>query len=81
MLSTGLLGSYANHRRERWVWLTISCIAYLVVIHHVGFHAQRAAKVKDARTRRFFAAVSGSAIVALALFPMYVFQSSIFHCG
>jgi len=72
MLSAGLLGSYANHSRERWVWLTISCIAYLVVIHHVGFHAQRAAKVKDASTRRFFGALSGSAIVALALFPITI---------
>ncbi|KAJ5313063.1 hypothetical protein PENANT_c018G04657 [Penicillium antarcticum] len=70
MLSAGLLGSYASHGRERWVWLTISCIAYLVVIHHIGFHAQRAAKSKDARTRRFFGAVSGSAIVVLALFPI-----------
>ncbi|KAJ6098537.1 hypothetical protein N7467_000072 [Penicillium canescens] len=72
MLSAGLLGSYANHSRERWVWLTISCIAYLVVIHHVGFHAQRAAKVKDASTRRFFGALSGSAIVVLALFPITI---------
>jgi bacteriorhodopsin len=70
MLSAGLLGSYADHGRTRWVWLTISCIAYLVVIHHIGFHAQRAAKAKDARTRRFFGAISGSAIVVLALFPM-----------
>ncbi|KAJ5757239.1 uncharacterized protein N7511_007421 [Penicillium nucicola] len=70
MLSTGLLGSYANHGRERWVWLTISCIAYLVVIHHIGFHAQRAAKTKDVRTRRFFGAVSGSAILVLALYPI-----------
>ncbi|OGE49849.1 hypothetical protein PENARI_c019G04475 [Penicillium arizonense] len=72
MLSAGLLGSYANHSRERWVWLTISCIAYLVVIHHVVFHAQRAARVKDASTRRFFGALSGSAIVALALFPITI---------
>ncbi|KAJ5981834.1 hypothetical protein N7499_009110 [Penicillium canescens] len=72
MLSAGLLGTYANHSRERWVWLTISCIAYLVVIHHVGFHAQRAARVKDASTRRFFGALSGSTIVVLALFPITI---------
>lgn len=72
VLATGILGSFAVHHRERWVWLTISCISYLVVIHHVGFHAQRAARVKDAQTRRFFGSLSGSAIAVLALFPMYV---------
>ncbi|KAJ5782034.1 Opsin [Penicillium paradoxum] len=70
VLATGLLGTFAIHQRERWVWLTISCISYLVVIHHVGFHAQRAARGKDAQTRRFFGSVSGSAIAVLALFPI-----------
>jgi len=70
MLATGLLGSFAGHGRERWVWLTISCISYLVVVHHAGFHAHRAARAKDAQTRKFFGSVAGSAIVVLALFPM-----------
>lgn len=70
MLATGLLGSFAVHGRERWVWLAISCISYLVVIHHIGFHAQRAAQGKDAQTRRFFGSLSGSAIAVFSLFPM-----------
>ncbi|KAJ5121017.1 uncharacterized protein N7515_008978 [Penicillium bovifimosum] len=70
MLATGLLGTFAGHTRVRWVWLTISCISYLAVIHHVGFHAQRAAMNKDAQTRRLFTSISGSAIAILALFPI-----------
>lgn len=70
MLAAGLLGSFAGHGRERWVWLTISCISYLVIVHHAGFHAHRAANNKDAQTRKFFGAVASSAIIALALFPM-----------
>ncbi|CAG8260848.1 unnamed protein product [Penicillium olsonii] len=72
MLATGLLGSFAGHGRERWVWLTISCISYLVVVHHAGFHAHRAVSNKDAQTQKFFSAVASSAIVALALFPISV---------
>lgn len=70
MLATALFGIFAGHGRERWVWLTLTCISYLVVIHHVGFHAQKAAKGKDAQTRRFFGSISGSAIAMLALFPI-----------
>jgi bacteriorhodopsin len=72
MLATGLLGSFAGHGRERWVWLTLTCLSYLVVVHHVGFNGQRAARGKDAQTRKFFGSVAGSAIVALALFPISV---------
>ncbi|KAJ5876353.1 Opsin [Penicillium soppii] len=70
MLATGLLGSFAGHGRERWVWLAISCISYLVVAQHIGFNAMRAASSKDAQTKKFFGSVAGSALVALALFPI-----------
>jgi bacteriorhodopsin len=70
MLATALLGIFSGHGRERWVWLTLTCISYLVVIHHVGFHAQRAAKSKDVQARRLFGSISGSGIAMLALFPM-----------
>jgi hypothetical protein len=72
MLAAGVLGSFAGHTKVRWVWLVISCLAYLVLVHHGGFHAQRAAGNKDVRTKRFFAALSGLGLFAFALFPMYV---------
>ncbi|KAJ5175729.1 uncharacterized protein N7482_001606 [Penicillium canariense] len=77
MLAAGVLGTFAGHTRQRWVWLTISCIAYLVMLHHAGFHAQRAAQNKDAQTRRFFGALSGSAFVAFALFPISLAAGSL----
>ncbi|KAJ5557985.1 hypothetical protein N7535_009477 [Penicillium sp. DV-2018c] len=77
MLATGLLGTFAGHSRVRWVWLTLSCISYLAVIHHVGFHAQRAATNKDAQTRRLFTSISGSAIAILALFPITLAAGSL----
>lgn len=70
MLATAAFGSFAGHTPARWAWLTLSCIAFLTMLHHAGFHAQRATQNKDARTRRFFGAYSGSAFFALALFPM-----------
>ncbi|KAJ5096417.1 hypothetical protein NUU61_005773 [Penicillium alfredii] len=70
MLAAGVLGSFAGQTPQRWVWLVISCISYLTIIHHAGFHAQRAAGNKDAQTRRFYSSLSGSALVVLALFPI-----------
>lgn len=72
MLATAAFGSFAGHTSVRWAWLTLSCIAFLTMLHHAGFHAQRAAQNKDALMRRFFGAYSGTAFFALALFPMYV---------
>ncbi|KAJ5531939.1 hypothetical protein N7494_008491 [Penicillium frequentans] len=70
MLATAAFGSFAGHTPARWAWLTLSCIGFLTMLHHAGFHAQRAAQNKDARTRRFFGAYSGSAFFGLALFPI-----------
>jgi len=77
MLATGLLGTFAGHTRARWVWLTLSCIGYLTVLHNAGFHAQRAAQNKDAQLRRFFGAFSGSVLVVLALFPISIAAGSL----
>ncbi|KAJ5698079.1 Rhodopsin archaeal/bacterial/fungal [Penicillium macrosclerotiorum] len=70
MLAAGLLGSFAGHTPQRWVWLTLSCISYLVMLHHGGFHAQRAVQNKDDPTRRFFTSLSGSFFAVFALFPI-----------
>ncbi|CEJ55022.1 opsin [Penicillium brasilianum] len=77
MLATGLLGTFAGHTKQRWVWLTISCLSYLVMLHHGGFHAQRAARNKDTRISRFFGAFSGSGFVAFALFPIALAAGSL----
>jgi bacteriorhodopsin len=77
MLAAGVLGSFAGHTKVRWVWLVISCLAYLVLVHHGGFHAQRAAGNKDVRTKRFFAALSGLAFFAFALFPISLAAGSL----
>jgi bacteriorhodopsin len=75
MLATGLLGSFAGQNRQRWAWLTLSCISYLTVIHHAGFYAAHAARNKDAQTRRFFGSFAATGLVVYALYPMYVLLS------
>ncbi|KAJ5389043.1 uncharacterized protein N7496_000111 [Penicillium cataractarum] len=77
MLAAGLLGSFAGHTGQRWVWLTISCVAYLVMLHHGGFHAQRAVRNKDVQTRRFFGAFSGLGFCAFGLFPIALAAGSL----
>lgn len=70
MLAAGLFGSYDGHTRARWAWLTISCLSYLVILHHGGFHAQRASQNKDPQVKRFFGAISGLTFAVFALFPI-----------
>jgi bacteriorhodopsin len=70
MLACGIFGTFAGYTRARWGWLVLTCAAYLTMLHHVGFHAQRAAQNKDAQTRRFFGALSGSSLAVFALYPM-----------
>ncbi|KAJ5224985.1 hypothetical protein N7468_006210 [Penicillium chermesinum] len=69
-LAAGYLGSFAEHTSVRWVWLTITCLGFLVSLHHGGFHAQRAARNKEAQTQRFFTALSGAGFVVSALYPI-----------
>jgi bacteriorhodopsin len=77
MLASGLFGTFAGHTKARWAWLTLSCIGYLVVLHHAGFHAQRAAQTKDAPFRRFFGAFSGTSLIMFALFPISLAAGSL----
>ncbi|GAB1198599.1 hypothetical protein APSETT444_007925 [Aspergillus pseudonomiae] len=72
MLGTGVLGTYAGHTPRRWVWFTISAIAYLTTVYHVGVNGGRAAVNKDAQTKRFFGTVSGVSLLIKALFPVAI---------
>ncbi|KAI2791952.1 hypothetical protein POX_b01981 [Penicillium oxalicum] len=77
MLGSGLLGSFAGNTPQRWVWLTISCVGYLVMLHHGAFYAQRAAGNRDVKVRRFFGALSGTGFLAFALFPIALAAGSL----
>ncbi|KAJ5201397.1 uncharacterized protein N7498_006060 [Penicillium cinerascens] len=77
MLASGVLGTFAGHTRARWAWLTLSCVGYLITLHHAGFHAQRATQNKDAKLRRFFGAFSGSTLVMFALYPISIAAGSL----
>lgn len=70
MFGTGLLGSFAGHDGRKWVWFTLSAIAYLVVVHQIGFNGGRAAANKDVQTRRFYSSIAGTSVLVLALYPM-----------
>lgn len=72
MLAAGLLGTYAGHTSKRWVWFTISAIAYLTTVYHVGVNGSRAAVTKDSQTRRFFGAISGVALFVKVLYPVAI---------
>ncbi|KAL4786552.1 hypothetical protein BJX76DRAFT_321176 [Aspergillus varians] len=70
MLGTGIFGTYASHATRSWVWFTISAIAYLTVVYHIGIKGTRAASNRDSHTRRLFSAISSVALLAKALYPI-----------
>ncbi|KAB8078725.1 hypothetical protein BDV29DRAFT_165654 [Aspergillus leporis] len=70
MLGSGILGTFAGHTPQRWVWFTISAIAYLTTVYHIGVNGGRAAVNKDAQTKRFFGTVSGVSLLVKVLFPV-----------
>lgn len=73
MLASGIFGTYAGHAARQWVWFTISAIAFITVVYHIGIKGTRAASNRDAHTRRLFSAIAGVALVAKVLYPMYGF--------
>lgn len=76
MFMAGLLATFAFQSASRWVWYTLSCIAYLSAVYQIGIHGQQAAGNKDPQTRRFFGSLVAVALLAQALYPMYAPLSS-----
>ncbi|KAL2823478.1 hypothetical protein BDW59DRAFT_97191 [Aspergillus cavernicola] len=70
MLGSGLLGIYAGHTSRRWVWFTISAIAFITVVYHIGVRGTRAASNRESNTRRLFSGIASVALVAKALYPI-----------
>lgn len=72
MFATGLLGSFADHGARRWVWFSLSCVSYLVVVYQAGVNGQKAAVNRDAQTRRFFGSLAMVGLLVSALYLVYV---------
>ncbi|THD00069.1 hypothetical protein EYZ11_000394 [Aspergillus tanneri] len=70
MLGSGLLGTYAGHTARRWVWFTISAIAYLTVVYQILVNGTKAAMRKDTQTKRFFGAISSVTVLVKILYPI-----------
>lgn len=71
MLSSGLLGTFTDNARVKWVWFVVSCVGYLVTVYQVGIHGSRAASSKDSQRRRFYGTVAGATLLVKVLYPMY----------
>jgi bacteriorhodopsin len=72
MLGTGLFGTYAPNTSRKWIWFALSAIAFITLIYHIGVKGTRAANNRDSHTRRLFSAIATVALLAKALYPMYV---------
>jgi bacteriorhodopsin len=70
MLGSGILGTYAGHTSRRWVWFTISAIAFITVIYHIGVKGTRAASNRESHTRRLFSAIASVVLITKALYPI-----------
>lgn len=70
MLGAGLLGTFDGYTDRRWVWFAISCVGYLTVIHHMGFHGQRAARDRGSEAKKLFGTLVLAMLLVKALYPM-----------
>jgi bacteriorhodopsin len=88
MFVSGIVATFARHER-RWVWYTISCIAYLTLVYQIGFNGRRASTNRNQATQRFFGSFSGATLLVMLLYPMYVIpnrgffllQVALFHAN
>ncbi|EAS29357.3 opsin 1 [Coccidioides immitis RS] len=75
MFVTGLISVFSEHG-TRWAWFTISCLSYLTVVYHTGFHGRRATLAKDNQTRAFYSSIAGYFLVLLLIYPIIWAASS-----
>lgn len=70
MFLTAMVASFVGGDRRKWVWYTLSCIAYLTLVYQIGYRGRRAAASKNAQSRRFFSAITAYELVVLLIYPM-----------
>ncbi|EEP77523.1 opsin 1 protein [Uncinocarpus reesii 1704] len=76
MFVTGLISVFGGHGGTRWAWFTISCLSYLTILYHTGFHGRRATLAKDNQTRAFYSSIAGYFLVLLLIYPIIWAASS-----
>ena len=75
MLGTGILGTLVTHSvAVRWIWYTISCLGYLVLVHQVFWNGSRTASEKDGQTVRFYRSFAGVTLLLKIFYPMFVLR-------
>lgn len=70
MFISAMVASFVGSDGRKWMWFTLSCIAYLTVVYQIGYRGRRAASVKNAQSRRFFSAITSYSLIVLLIYPM-----------
>ncbi|KAK2767719.1 hypothetical protein FQN54_003877 [Arachnomyces sp. PD_36] len=70
MFLTALIASFIGGNGRKWMWYTISCLAYLTVVYQLGYRGRRAVANKNAQTRRFFSTLTSYSLILLLIYPI-----------
>ena len=70
MFLTALIAAFVGHDGRKWVWYTISCIAFLTVVYQIGYRGRRAASNRNAQSRKFFTSIASYSLIVLLIYPM-----------
>ncbi|CAJ2502863.1 Uu.00g102570.m01.CDS01 [Anthostomella pinea] len=70
MILTGLFAAFSRDSAQGWGWYTFGCIAYLNIVYQLGYKGRHAVSGKDAKTKRFFGAISLFTLILWTLYPI-----------
>ena len=71
MIATGLFAALGNpNTAQKWGWYTISCIAFLTVIWHVGVHGRAAVAARGGKVTKLFGGLSLLTLILWTAYPV-----------
>ncbi|KAF2007302.1 family A G protein-coupled receptor-like protein [Amniculicola lignicola CBS 123094] len=71
MILTGLFAAFGTEGTpQKWGWYTIACVAYLVVVWHLGVNGRVTAAAKGSKVGKFFAAIAGFTLIIWTAYPI-----------
>ncbi|KAH7126929.1 hypothetical protein B0J11DRAFT_604832 [Dendryphion nanum] len=71
MILTGLFAAFGSEGTpQKWGWYTIACLAYLVVVWHLGVNGRAQAAAKSEKVSKFYFAIAGFTLLVWTAYPI-----------
>jgi len=71
MVLTGLFAALgSDNATQKWGWYAIACIAYLVILWHLGVNGRARAQLRGSNVGSFFVAIAGFTVIIWTAYPI-----------